>query len=160
MTIAANIGLLQTINATITGITSAPQLASYPTGELSDASLPLAITWPSDGTWKAIGQDQYEHDAFYDIWVYVARNFGENFVTAKITMNGLIDGFGKKYTDEDAYAVADTQFILVVGPPLVRVRGVIPFAYQSNNDDFVIAWAGVSYHGFRFRLQLREEGTV
>lgn len=160
MSIATNIGLIQTINASITGMTSAPQLASYPIGELTDANLPTAITWPSSGTWRPYAGDQYEHDGFYDIWVYVARAFAENLVAAKTTMIGLIDNFGKKYTDKDTYIGTDPQFILAVGPPLVRVRGSSLFTYQSNDNDFIVAYAGVAYHGFRWRLEIREEGSV
>ena len=160
MTIAATINLLQAINATVTGITAAPLLASYPTGEIPDASLPIALTWPGPGSWQGDGVN-YEHDRFYDILVYVQRQeIDEAFLTAKTTMIGLLQNFGFTYLDEGNYAVTDSRFILACGPPVVRVRAATPFTDESDSDEFLIGYAGIIYHGFRFRLQVREEGQI
>jgi len=45
---------LQTLNASVTGVASAPQLSQYPTA-IDTPNCPTVISWPADGQWYIKG---------------------------------------------------------------------------------------------------------
>lgn len=160
MTIAATIDLLQTINATVTGVGQAPLLADYPITEIDEIAftMPLLLTFPGSGLWEREGPN-YKITRPYDMVLYGRRAYQEDFVTGKQLVYPVLDALGKTYLTESTYT-SGIAYVLQCGPPKIRVDISQPVTDQNESDEWLPMWAGVMYHGFRYTLTVIEEGTL
>ena len=120
MTVAATVTAIQTVNAAVTGMTSAP--TAMPS-QLTTAVLPLAITIPGPAEWqnnsdgwgfqfrsyyvrvyvKPVSQDIVADGGFQDAMTLIQR-FGDAYI-ADTTFGGAVntvrldDGFGPAISD-------------------------------------------------------------
>lgn len=158
MSIEASIDLLQAINATVAGVTSAPVFASYPIGEISGNAPNLMLTYPGPGEWSREGSE-YQVSRRYDIVFYAMRRYQEDAVTGKQMAAPVLDALGKAYLAEATY-LAGLPYVLSCGPPKVRVDISLPITDENESDEWTPEFAGVFYHGFRYSLTVIEEGTL
>lgn len=150
MSVAAAVAGIQTVNAAITGVTSAP---SAMPGSLNTAMLPFAITIPGPCEWVAQSAGFGHQFRVYMVRFYVSP------IAQDVTADGgfqdactLIQAVG------DAY-IADTTF----GGVVTTVRGDGPQPAITDGGvrgDMVYGAAGTTaYWGFEFQVVAKEVET-
>ena len=149
MSVSATVTGIQTVNAAITGVTSAP--TTMP-ASLTTASLPLAITIPGPCEW------QNESDG----WGFQFRTYMVRFYVCPIAQDITADG---GYQDcltliqavGDAY-MADTTFGGVVNT--VRLdSGFAPIIDGGVRADMRWGAGDTLYWGFEFQIITKESET-
>jgi len=151
MSVSATITGIQTVNAGITGVTSAPTaMPSSPT----TASLPLAITIPGPCEWVP------ESDG----WGYQFRTYFVRFYVSPIAQDVAADGgfqravtliqaVGDEYmTDTTFGGVVNTLRLDGPQPPMIDsgVRGDMTWGSDPNQTN---------YWGFEFQITTKETET-
>lgn len=113
MTIEATINFLQDINAEVSGMIYAPELAKYPSS-LDTMQIPIAMTTLEEGLFKGINDDNQSEDQ-YKIQVLFAALGQGSFGPKKLQGVNLFDAFRTKLLDPATYAV-NGQPVLSLGP--------------------------------------------
>lgn len=149
MTVATVVAGIQTVNAAITGVTSAP--TAIP-ASLTTASLPLAITIPGPCEWQNNSAN----------WGYQFRTYYVRFYVLPIAQGipadqgyqaaeTLIEAVGRAY-------MADTTFGGVVST--VRLgEGFIPITDGGVRADMRWGEGETLYWGFEFQVVVKQEET-
>lgn len=138
MSVSTVVTALQTRHTGLSGVTLAP--ATLP-GSISPAMLPLAITIPGEATWTreriglaAIQQRQYI------VRVYAAAvNSGAGLDEGFAKATALLETFGDSYA---ASRAAGTGYQIM--------------APYTDSGHLILPWGENQYHGFEFRLTVRE----
>jgi hypothetical protein len=136
------ISALQTLNAAITGIASAP--TAMP-GALNTASLPIVLVFPQQGEWlfEAVGMGTLKRT--YAVRVYVEPvGQGQGVDEAFQACLSLLDRFGDKYQA--------TISLTVSGDTTCYVSNI-----TDSGIDGRLLFAGIEYHGFEFKIQVTEK---
>jgi len=159
MSIEGNINLLQAVNATVTGVGSAPSFENYPIGTLEDSglTLPVILTFAGSGEWNHRGSE-YRVSRVYDIIAYCRLRFQEDAVTGKRLAYPLLDALGKKYLDDSTYTVG-RKYVLGCNPE-VYVNPAPQILDRNESDEWTPVWAGEFYHGFQYSITVIEEGSI
>ena len=150
MAIDTTIDLLQTLNAGITGVVSAPLLAQYPT-VLDTASLPMVIMWPTGGQFYIKGGGWKVATRTYALICWVAP-IAQNDVPSNLAISApLLQRFIDAYIDAD------------------NIQQAIPPTYQvtirsgqdnQHADDGIrsdLTFGGKPYHGFIIHVHIHEQ---
>lgn len=150
MTVATTVAAFQTLHATITGVVAAP--VELP-GSLDPDRLPLAFTWPGpsveSGGWiPAPGKSESRH--YYIVRCYVAEvaPLGADVDDGYQATLPILQAFGAAYV---ADAVSVTGVLVLAGATIRQI---------NDSGAVVLEYAGVSYHGFEFRVQILEKVTT
>ncbi len=152
MSVSATVTGIQTVNAAITGVTSAP--TTMP-ASITTASLPLAITLPGPAEWQNNS----------DGWGFQFRTYLVRFyvcpVGQDITADGgyqdcltLIQSVGDKYlTDTTFGGVVNTvRLDDGFGPPITDQGIVANLTWGSDPNQ-------TPYWGFEFQIITKEKET-
>ena len=150
MSVATTLAALQTLHATLSGVTSAP--TDYPAA-LNTSTLPIVLTWPGPAEWKraALGLNRQARD--YHVKVYVgpvASGQGNNQVTQ--TAITLLNAFGLAY-------ILDANVTLSGAVDHIGGDGKGNPAPVADSGITELEYAGVRYHGFEFRVPVVEKTT-
>lgn len=161
MSITATIDLLQAINATVTGVDSAPTFDNYPIGELEESglTLPIILTFPGSGQWQPRGDNEYKVTRRFEMTCYGRRVYQEDFVTGKQLVIPILDALGQTYLADATYTVG-RKFVLQCDPSEVYVSTSEQILDRNESDEWLPIWAGIAYHGFRFSITVVEEDTL
>jgi len=149
MSVSATVTGIQTVNAAISGVTSAP--TAMP-GSLTTAMLPLAITIPGPAEWQNNS----------DGWGFQFRTYYVRFYVKPIAQDVVPDGgFQDAVTliqaAGDAY-MADTTFGGVVNT--VRLNeGYVPISDGGVRADMKWGAGETPYWGFEFQIVTKESET-
>lgn len=146
MSIATVISDIQTVNATITGVTSAP--TAMP-GKLNTADLPCALAFVGPGEATRISDFSLHHRTFY-VRCYVQpvvldikpnAGYAESYA--------LLQLFVEKYLSDITLGSATVQHMgrgARWDPPTLQDSGVV-----------VMNYAGTDYHGFEITFSVKEQ---
>ena len=149
MTVATTVAGIQTVNATISGVTSAP--TTMP-ASLTTASLPFAWTIPGPCEWQNNSANWGYQFRTYLIRFYVLPNAqGIPADQGYQAAESLIEAVGRAY-------MADTTFGGVVN----TVRGEMGFAPITDGGIRAdMTWGGgeTQYWGFEFQIIVKGEET-
>lgn len=147
MSVDATITALQALNATITGVTWAPD--KYPRS-IPSSQLPVVLVLPGEGSWDGtqnVGRRQFRT---YRHMVYV-QPVSQDLTTKTLeTVRKLLQAFGEAYTDVDNIILTTTDTSKTV-------------SVISNPQDITdtglasLEFAGNLYHGFEFRTRIFEK---
>lgn len=141
MSIATTITAFQSLHASITGVTSAPEKLP---ATLDANRLPLVFTWP--GPTAVDGWEMQEGWSFaqrtYVVRCYVA------LVSRKNT--GIDDGYQEVIPLLQKFGVAYTS-----NPRLSGAIGLMDSVTDSGAS--ILDYAGTEYHGFEFRMNVAEK---
>jgi len=139
---------IQTLNAAITGITTAPTV--YP-GALNTADLPCALIFTGEGEWQhtTIGGSA-RHNRTYRIRVYVTPIAqGKGIDEAMQLVDTLLWRFGITYYDKDNQQIADDpQTVLKATDEGITDSGYVQMEYPAPG--------GILYHGFEMLVDAWE----
>ena len=152
MTTAATVTAIQTVNAAITGVTSAP--TTMPSS-LTTAALPLAITIPGPAEWQNNSAGWGYQFRTYYVRVYVCP------IARDIPADGgfqdamtLIQRFGDAYMEDTTMGgvVNTVRLDDGYGPPITDggVRGDMTWGSDPNQTP---------YWGFEFQIITKEDET-
>lgn len=160
MSITGNIDLLQAINATVTGVGSAPLFADYPLGELEESglSLPVILTYAGAATWEIRGADYYRVKRTYDLICFGRRRYQEDSTTGKQLVYPILDALVKTYLADATY-YPNRTFVLSCDTPIVELDPT-SIVDQNESDEWTPIFAGIPYHGWRCSLSVTEEGDI
>lgn len=146
------IGLLQTINGTITGVTTAPSVDNYPRGEVNEADMPMALTFVGDGYGKRFAYQLEYIQRTFTIYV-ICFNTATGIRTEQMqATHDLMDSFLIKYLNEallQAPSVGNNE-IAIVHPQQVLASG-----FEES-----LFFNGGEYQGFTITVQVHEKGTL
>jgi len=148
MSVANTITLMQTLNAAITGVQTAPTV--YP-GSLPTADLPCALVFPGEGEWQhtTMGASA-RHNRTYHIRVYVKPIAqGQGIDEAMQLVSTLLWRFGVAYYDKDNQQLDDDpQTVLTMGDESLTDSGYVQMEYPAPG--------GTLYHGFEMLVNAWE----
>lgn len=148
MSVANTISCMQTLNAAITGVTTAP--TEYP-GALNTADLPCALVFPGEGEWRHLGLGaSARHNRIYHIRVYVKPVAqGKGIDEAMQDVATLLWRFGQVYYDKDNQQIDDNpQTVLTMGDEGLTDSGYVQMEYPAPG--------GTLYHGFEMLVGMWE----
>ena len=149
MSVAATVAGIQTINAAITGVTSAP--TTLP-ASINTAMLPCAITMPGPCEWANQSAG----------WGYQFRTYVVTFYVLPIAQGipadqgyqaaeALIQSVGDKYMEDTTFGGVVNTVRLDYGQPPITDGGV--------RGDLQYGTEGESYWGFVFQIVTKESET-
>lgn len=125
---------LQTLNAGISGVTSAPQaLPSI----INQADLPLAMTVARGATWSDYSGSTMRHKRTLEVMFYVKQVGSGNLDDGVTDVNTLLDAVGKAYGAE--MHSDDCKYL----------RTAIPF---TDSGHVILEYGGETFHGFTVTL--------
>lgn len=145
------VNALQTLNASIAGVTFAPQLSAYPT-QLNTMQLPALLTWPSDGQLYVKGGA-----ARASVRTFVVLGFVQPLTQNDIPTNAaaallLLQRCINAYTNVSNIPLANPsptvpyQLTIESGPDMQHSDGgLVPD----------LSFGGAAFHGFRLRINVR-----
>lgn len=148
MTILTTITAMQTLHATVDGVTTAPTV--YPSS-LNTPDLPCVLTLPAEGTidLEAIAARK-RHDGIYRVFVYVApiaqgTPVDEGTQTAILLMQALIDAY-----------VTAANIVLTNTPSQATLKTSKdnPIRHSALG---VITFGEIAYRGFTFDVGVMEK---
>lgn len=142
MSISSVIAAMQTIHASISGVTSAP--TAIP-GALNTAALPTVIMLPGPGEWLNLTTDHTlaRQVRDYHVNVYVAPIAqGEGIDEGYQTTLTLLQLFGDEYVSDITGGGAFEQMRII-----------------RDTGHTVLRYADIDYHGFTFILNVKEKPT-
>lgn len=148
MTILTTITALQTLHATVAGVTTAPTV--YP-GKLNSADLPMILVLPADGTadLEAIGARK-RHDGIYRAYVYVAPltegvPVDEGVQTCILLLQALLDMY-----------LNSTNVQLTTSPSqaIIRASTTTPIRHSPIAT---LPFGGTDYRGFTVDISVMEK---
>lgn len=138
MSISTVVTALQTRHTGLSGVTLAP--ATLP-ASISPVMLPLAITIPGEATWtrERVGGVAVQRRQYIVRVFAAAVNSGAGLDEGFAKATALLETFGDSYATNRAagtgYAI-DASF--------------------TDTGHFILTWGENQYHGFEFRLNVRE----
>jgi hypothetical protein len=139
MSISSVIEALQTKNAAIDGIVSAPMALP---DSLDTIDLPAAVVWPGAGTAERVGAGLVRHEMEYRVNVYVAP-VGQGTAAGSYSQAvSLLQAFIDAYLSDPS------------------LSGAIDHSRVTHNGLQVLEYAGQSYRGFTVRLMAVEKWEV
>ncbi len=157
MGIVQTINLIQTVNATISGVRKAPQVAQYPV-KADTPDLPLVLTVPAAGQWhhSGIGGALKRMDRVYRIVCFL-EPLGQNELPARFqdSMN-LLQAFVDMWltpTGTTGYPIALADPVNA-GDPQVTIADGNPHSDTGLRRD--LRMGNVLYMGFTIDLRVRE----
>jgi len=137
---SAVIAAIQTVNAAITGVTSAP--TAMPAA-LNDTDLPCALTMVESFTWSEQAVGLSRRDATYAVRVLVkAVAQGQSIDEGYQNVLTLLQAFWDKYAAENDGG---------------RFGGKVEQITEFSGDIAPLTFAGISYQGFTIRLKVVEK---
>lgn len=143
---AITVDLLQTKNAGIAGVGTAPTLANYPTdGNIKALTFPVVLSWLRSGTLDNSGSILR---GTYDINVFVAKPGQVEWDTAKQTCDTLLTAFITAYNP-----TSDNEWLQDASNPVKMIRGTLQFTGYAN---FIAAPDGEPFHGFIVSIAVDE----
>ena len=148
MSISSQITAIQTVNAAITGITSAP--TAIP-GKLNTASLPIALCFVGPGESTEVSDFGKQHRTFY-VRVYVKPITQDIYPDAGYSeAYGLLQTFIETYLSDITFSAAIDHL----------GRGAMRNAVPTVEDSGIVAleYAGTLYHGFEITIETKETIT-
>ena len=151
MSVAATVTGIQTVNAAITGVTSAP--TAMP-GSLNTADLPLAITIPGPAEWQNNSAGWGFQFRTYFVRVYVKP------ISQDVVADGgfqdamtLIQRFGDKYMEDVTFGgVVNTVRDDGAQPPILDGGVRADMTWGSDPSQ-------APYWGFEFQITTKESET-
>ena len=152
MSVSATVTGIQTVNAAVTGVTSAP--TAMP-GSLNTAALPLAITIPGPAEWSN------QSDGFaFQFRTYYVRFYVKPIAQDVTADGGFQDAMTLIQSVGDAY-IADTTFGGVVNT--VRLDDGFGPAITDGGVRADMTWGTPGqppfYWGFEFQIVTKESET-
>jgi len=149
MTVAATVTALQTLHATITGVSSAPTVMP---ASLNNAELPVCLTFPGEGGWKHNSMDgaMLQQRRRYVVKVYVAPiPLGQGLDEGYQLSLPMLQAFGEKYMGVTTLSGAIAHLGTLESGLLATDLGV-----------GIIPFAGIDYHGFTYFVDIIEKTAV
>lgn len=156
MAIDTTVNLIQAVNATISGVTTCPQLSAYPL-KADTADLPLCLTVPGPGTWhhKGIGGALKRQDRTYQIVVFVEPVIQSQFPRNALATAQLMQAFIEMWLNVN---LSNGAAVTLADPPPYQVTveesEASPHSDEGIRSDLMIG--GNPYHGFILSLRVRE----
>ncbi len=138
MSVPTTVDALQRVHASITGVKSAPLIIP---GSVNSADLPLVLVRPAEAEWSAQAIGLPRQDRWYEVFCLVAPvasgRSPDSGVRAALP---LLQAFGEGYMSD-----------VTISGAVDHVREIRDGGIES------LTFAGVSYHGFTFRLLVVEK---
>jgi len=128
---------LQTLNASIPGVTSAPQ--SLPS-ILNQADLPLAMTVARGATWSDYSGSTMRQKRTLEVQFYVKQVGSGNLDDGVVEVNALLDAVGRAYAAE--MHTGDCGYL----------QTAIPWIDSGHTT--ILEYGGESFHGFTVTLEI------
>lgn len=146
------IGLLQAINATISGVVTAPDVGNYPRGEVSEMDMPMALTFVGDGYGKRFAYQLEYIQRTYTIYVICFNTITGVRTEQMQATHDLMDAFLIKYLNRDMLQAPTNLLneIIVVHPQQIMASGFEESLFFNGNE----------YMGFTITVQVHEKGTL
>lgn len=150
--INGTIGLLQAINATISGVVTAPSVGNYPRGEVSEMDMPMALTFVADGYGKRFAYQLEYIQRTYTIYVICFNTITGVRTEQMEATHNLMDSFLIKYLNEALLQAPSVGLneIAIVHPQQILASGFEESLYFNGNE----------YMGFTITVQVHEKGTL
>lgn len=146
------ISLLQTINLSINGITSAPLANNYPRGEVNEADMPMALVFveSGNGTRHALGLQRIERSY---VIMFLCFNTATGILTEQLyDTHELMDKVLKKYLNE---ALLQAPTVTLNEIAISYPQQIIASGWMEN-----LIYNGVEYQGFTITIPIHEKGTL
>lgn len=145
MSIATTITALQTVHASITGITSTPTVIP---DNLAPVTLPCVMVWPGPATWNFAAAGLKRQEREYTIRVYV-QAIGQGFA-------GPRDGYNASAALIEAFAAA-YQADISLGNKIDTITSMSDSGVLGANSE--LQYNLQDYWGFIYRLMIVEKAS-
>jgi len=146
VSIATTIAAIQTKNAGVTGIKSAP--TAMPSA-LNTTLLPIALVWPSEARWNLAAMGLRRQEREYIVRVYV-KPIGQGMAGPDDGYQEcvtLLEAVGQAYLGDITLGSANIDTMLEMNDSGVSGGG------------FELTWGGTAYWGFVYRLRIVEKSS-
>lgn len=151
MAVDTTINLLQTLNASIQGVVSSPQMSAYPT-VIDTAACPYVITWPTQGDWYMKGGGWKVQTRTYAVLCYVVP-IAQDDIPSNLTLSApLFQRFIDAYVSAANIAQANV--------PTYQVTIASREDGTHHTDDGIrsdLRMSGKTWHGFILHVRVREQ---
>jgi hypothetical protein len=135
----------------------APNRETYPTN-LSTASLPMILTWPSEGLWYVKGDGFGMDERTFLVMVYVAPIAQDDIPSRAVESEDLLDAIKNLWLTRANIGLVDP------GDNAGGYQVTIESSFGNGHTDGGLTsgptFAGVAYTGFVVRLRARISWTV
>ena len=146
MSITTTIAAIQTKNAAVTGMTSAP--TAMPSA-LNGTLLPIALVWPGPATWNIAAMGLQRQEREYIVRVYV-QPVGQGIAgpdAGYTACLALLEAVGQEYLKDITFGSANIDTTLEMTD-----SGVLGGGPEMT-------WAEIGYWGFTYRLRIVEKSS-
>jgi hypothetical protein len=145
VSIATTITALQTVHASITGITSTPTVIP---DNLAPVTLPCVMVWPGPATWNFAAAGLKRQEREYTIRVYV-QAIGQGFA-------GPRDGYNASVALIEAFAAA-YQADISLGNKIDTITAMSDSGVLGGGEQ--MQYGQQEYWGFVYRLMIVEKAS-